>query len=215
MRRGSGRGRANGGAARCRVARSLAVLPVPSVHRTVLMRIRQPFGSPRATYPQLRFHPQAGVVACGRGCFGRGVWVASLICSMDRSRRLATWPRWMTRRSSMLPRGWSRTENAACARKTPVMAELFARRTGLPPGERADWWVDPQAAVGAELGASQNISTWMALAQAHRGVVLMDRLPRIASLFEAGVISEMLVRAIEYRSALVTDEQAIARVDAL
>jgi hypothetical protein len=111
--------------------------------------------------------------------------------------------------------GWVRTENAACARKTAVMAELFARRTGLAAGERADWWVDPQAAVGAELGASQNISTWMALAQAHRGVVLMDRLPRIASLFEAGVISEMLVRAIEYRTALVTDEQAIARVDGL
>ena len=26
--------------------------------------------------------------------------------------------------------GWARTENAACARKTAVMAELFARRTG-------------------------------------------------------------------------------------
>ena len=43
---------------------------------------------------------------------------------------------------------WSRTENAACARKLAIMAELFARRTGLPAGEREDWWVDPQAAVG-------------------------------------------------------------------
>ena len=82
-------------------------------------------------------------------------------------------------------------------------------------GEREDWWVDSQAAVGAELAAAQNISTWMALAQAHRGVVLADRLPKIASLFEAGLISEMLVRAIEYRTALVTDDEAIARVDAL
>src|ERR1700737_2791952 len=64
MRRGSGRGRANGRAARCRVARSLAVLPVPSVHRTVLMRIRQPFGSPEATYPQLRFIHGLGVGGC-------------------------------------------------------------------------------------------------------------------------------------------------------
>jgi hypothetical protein len=95
------------------------------------------------------------------------------------------------------------------------MAELFARRTGLPAGERELWWVDPQAAVGVELGAAQNVSTWMALAQAHRGVVLADRLPKIAALFEAGLISEMLVRAIEYRSALVTDDEAIARVDAL
>jgi hypothetical protein len=111
--------------------------------------------------------------------------------------------------------GWSRTENAACARKLAVMAELFARRTGLPAGEREDWWVDPEAAVGAELGATQNISAWMALAQTHRGVVLADRLPKIAALFEAGLISEVLVRAIKYRTALVTDAEAIARVDAL
>src|SRR3984893_12731023 len=111
--------------------------------------------------------------------------------------------------------GWAQTENAACARKLAVMAELFARRTGLAAGERQDWGVDPQAAVGAELGATQNISTWMALAQAHRGVVLGDRLPKSAALFEGGLISEVLVRAIEYRTALVTDPEAIARVDAL
>jgi hypothetical protein len=111
--------------------------------------------------------------------------------------------------------GWSRTENAACARKTAVMAELFTRRTGLPAGERELWWVDPEAAVGVELGAAQKISTWMALAQAHRGVVLADRLPKVAALFEAGSIGEPLVRAIEYRTALVTDPEAIARVDAL
>jgi len=111
--------------------------------------------------------------------------------------------------------GWSRTENAACARKTAVMAELFARRTGLPAGEHELWWVDPEAAVGAELGATQNISAWMALAQAHRGVVLADRLPKVAALFAAGLISEVLVRAIEYRTALVTDEEAITRLDEL
>jgi hypothetical protein len=111
--------------------------------------------------------------------------------------------------------GWAQTENAACARKLAVMAEQFARRTGLPVGERELWWVDPEAAVGAELAAAQNISTWMALAQAHRGVVLADRLPKVAALFEAGAINEAVVRAIEYRTAMVTDDQAIARVDAL
>ncbi|MBW8712441.1 MAG: DUF222 domain-containing protein, partial [Mycobacterium sp.] len=77
------------------------------------------------------------------------------------------------------------------------------------------WWVDPEAAVGAELGAAQHISTWMALAQAHRGVVLADRLPKVAALFEAGLISEALVRTTEYRTALVTDPHAIEQVDAL
>jgi Domain of unknown function (DUF222) len=111
--------------------------------------------------------------------------------------------------------GWARTENAACARKLAVMAELFARRTGLPAGERELWWVDPQAAVGAELGAAQGISTWMALAQAHRGVALGDRLPKVAALFEAGFINEAVVRTIEYRTAMVTDDEAIAVVDGL
>jgi hypothetical protein len=58
--------------------------------------------------------------------------------------------------------GWARTENAACARKLAVMAEQFARGTGLPAGERELWWMDPEAAVGAEWAAAQNISTWMA-----------------------------------------------------
>jgi Domain of unknown function (DUF222) len=111
--------------------------------------------------------------------------------------------------------GRSRTENAACARKLAIMAELFARRTGLPAGEREDWWVGPQAAAGAELGAAQGISTWMALAQAHRGVVLADRFPKVAALFEAGVNSELLVRVIEYRTALITDPDAMAAVDEL
>src|SRR4029078_6752368 len=38
---------------------------LPSLHRTVPMGIRQPFGSRRATYPQTRIHPQV-VLAAGR-----------------------------------------------------------------------------------------------------------------------------------------------------
>jgi len=37
----------------------------PSVHRTVPIGIRQPFGSRRATYPQSLFHPQVGVGDAG------------------------------------------------------------------------------------------------------------------------------------------------------
>jgi hypothetical protein len=55
----------------------------------------------------------------------------------------------------------------------------------------------------------------MALAQAHRGVVLADQLPKVAALFAAGLISEVLVRTIEYRTALVTDSEAVAAVDEL
>jgi hypothetical protein len=110
--------------------------------------------------------------------------------------------------------GWARVENAACARKLAAMAEIFVRRTGLAAGERELWWVDPEAAVSAELAAAQNISRSMALHQTHRGVALRDRLPKVAALFEAGLISDVLVRAIVWRTYLITRDEAMADVDA-
>ena len=105
-------------------------------------------------------------------------------------------------------------ENAACARKLAAMAEIFARRTGLAAGERELWWVDPQAAVAAEMAAAVNVSQGMALHQTHRGVALRDRLPAVAALFEAGVVSDLLVHTIVWRTALITGEEAMAKVDA-
>ena len=109
--------------------------------------------------------------------------------------------------------GWARAENAACARKLAVLAEMFARRTGLAAGERELWWVDPVAAVAAEMGAAVNVSQGMALHQTHRGVALRDRLPHVAALFEAGLVSDLLVRAIVWRTYLITDAMAMAHVD--
>ena len=111
-------------------------------------------------------------------------------------------------------RGWARTENAACARKLAVMAEIFTRRTDLPAGDRESWWLDPEAAVVAELAAAQNITRSLAAHQAHRGVALRDRLPKVAALFDAGLISEMLVRAIVWRTYLIEDPAAMTAVDA-
>ena len=111
-------------------------------------------------------------------------------------------------------RGWARAENAASARKLAVMAELFARRTGLAAEDREDWWVDPDAAVAAELAAALDLTQGLALAQTHRGVALRDRLPRVAALFEAGLINDILVRAIVWRTYLIDDATAMAAVDA-
>lgn len=108
----------------------------------------------------------------------------------------------------------ARAENAACARKLAVMAEIFVRRTQLPAGDRESWWVDPDAAVAAELAAAQNITESLALHQTHRGVVLRDRLPRVGALFSQGLISEMLVRKIVSRTDLIIEDAAMAAVDA-
>src|SRR4051794_25230783 len=109
--------------------------------------------------------------------------------------------------------GWARAENAAGARKLAVMAEIFVRRTASEAEERELWWIDPDAAVAAELAAALNVSTGMALHQTHRSVALRDRLPRVAALFEAGMISDLLVRTIVWRTYLL-DDDALAAVDA-
>ncbi|MGE2730702.1 DUF222 domain-containing protein [Mycolicibacterium vaccae] len=112
-------------------------------------------------------------------------------------------------------RDCSRAENIAAARKLAVMAELFDRRTALATAaERQNWWVDPDAAVAAELAAALGVTQGLALAQTHRAVALRDRLPGVAALFAQGFISDLLVRAIVYRTGLITDPAVMAEVDA-
>jgi hypothetical protein len=110
-------------------------------------------------------------------------------------------------------RGWTRVEDAACARKLAAIAELFCRRTGQDAGEREHWWLDPVSAIAAELGAAQGTTQGLALAQTHCGVALRDRLPKIAALFAAGEISHLLVRAIVWRTGLIMDPEAMDHVD--
>jgi len=108
----------------------------------------------------------------------------------------------------------TRAENAVCARKLAAMAELFGRRTGCADAaERDSWWLDPDAAVAAEIGAATGISQGLAMSQTHRGVALRDRLPKIAALFAAGAISDLLVRTIVWRTALVESPAAMAALD--
>ncbi|MGV0744676.1 DUF222 domain-containing protein [Mycolicibacterium sp. XJ870] len=111
-------------------------------------------------------------------------------------------------------RGWAQAEAAAAARKLAAMAELFIRRTDTPTAQdRELWWVDPCAAVGAELGAAQGISQWAALTQARDGVALRDRVPQVAALLAAGAISADLAAAVIWRTYLIQDRDALGRID--
>ena len=97
--------------------------------------------------------------------------------------------------------GWARAENAAGARKLAVMGEVFTRRTGLADkAERELWWLDPDAAVAAELAAALNLTSGLALHQTNRGLALRDRLPQVGALYAAGLISDLVVRAIVSRT---------------
>jgi hypothetical protein len=110
--------------------------------------------------------------------------------------------------------GLTRAENAICARKLAAMAELFGRRTGCADAaDRDTWWLDPDAAVAAEIGAATGVSQGLAMSQTHRAVALRDRLPAVARLFAAGMISDLLVRTIVWRTALVESPAAMGALD--
>ncbi|WP_193048232.1 HNH endonuclease signature motif containing protein [Mycolicibacterium baixiangningiae] len=111
--------------------------------------------------------------------------------------------------------GWGRVESAAAARKLAAMAEVFRRRTGIEDAEeRENWFIDPETSVLSELAAAHHITDRLASAQTHRGVLLANRFPNVAALFEAGLISDLVIRTIVYRTYLITDPDAMAAVDA-
>ncbi|WP_193046185.1 HNH endonuclease signature motif containing protein [Mycolicibacterium baixiangningiae] len=111
--------------------------------------------------------------------------------------------------------GWGRVESAAAARKLAAMAEVFRRRTGIDDAEeRENWFIDPETSVLSELAAAHHITDRLASTQTQRGVLLANRFPHVAALFEAGLISDLLIRAIVYRTYLITDPDAMAAVDA-
>ncbi|WP_197417618.1 DUF222 domain-containing protein, partial [Mycobacterium sp. GA-2829] len=110
---------------------------------------------------------------------------------------------------------WARAESAAAARKMAAVAELYRRRTALADLDGRDRWVvDREASTISEIAAAQNITESRAMAQLLRGVALAERLPRVAALFAEGRITESLARVVVARTALITDVELMAAVDA-
>ena len=109
---------------------------------------------------------------------------------------------------------WARVENAACAQRLFAIADVFeARLSADGSAEREQWCVDNWDAVAAEIGAAHNVSFGVASHQLMVATALRERLPRVAEVFATGAISYRLVNAIVYRTALITDADARAKVD--
>ncbi|WP_328355851.1 HNH endonuclease [Mycobacterium sp. NBC_00419] len=108
--------------------------------------------------------------------------------------------------------GASRAENRAGASRLRAVCELFEMRR-VQRGERADWAVDTWAAVGAEVAAALRVSLAKAGSLMNYGLAML-RLPAVAAVFEAGDIDVGVFAAIVFRTELITDESAMAAVDA-
>jgi hypothetical protein len=105
----------------------------------------------------------------------------------------------------------SRQENQAAAGRLRAICELFELRR-RQRGERADWAVDTWAAVGAEVAAALRISLAKAGSYMNYGLAML-RLPAVAAVFAAGDIDMGVFQTIAYRTDLITDTDAQAKVD--
>ncbi|MCK0175236.1 HNH endonuclease signature motif containing protein [Mycolicibacterium sp. F2034L] len=106
----------------------------------------------------------------------------------------------------------SRAENRAAAARLVAVGELWSIRL-RECGDRADWIVDAEAAVTAEIAAELRISQGLA-ASALRYAQSMQRIPKVADVFISGAIHFALFRTIVYRTDLIIDDDVLAAVDA-
>jgi hypothetical protein len=107
----------------------------------------------------------------------------------------------------------ARAEARATARRLNVVADLMRLRH-RECGARADWVADPWDAISAELAAALRISRALASRYMSDAEVLRERLPKVGDCLATGDINYSMFDVIAQRTALITDEQALAAVDA-
>jgi hypothetical protein len=95
-----------------------------------------------------------------------------------------------------------------------AVGELFVVRL-RDSGEQADWPMDTWEAVAAQAAAALQCSISMASSYLRYAMALRDRLPEVGKMFQAGDIDYRAFQTIVFRTDLITDADALARVDAL
>jgi len=105
-----------------------------------------------------------------------------------------------------------RSEAQAAARRLVAVGELFALRL-RDSGEHADWPMDTWDAVAAQVASALRCSLSMGSSYLRYAMALRDRLPEVGRLFEAGDIDYRAFQTVVFRTDLIADGEALARVD--
>ncbi|ORB00521.1 hypothetical protein BST33_11110 [Mycolicibacter minnesotensis] len=108
--------------------------------------------------------------------------------------------------------GATRSENRAAAAQLAAIGELFALRLRRC-GETAQWAVDTEAAVAAEVAAALRISQGLAGSRLRYARAMREQLPQVAEVFLAGDIDIRLFQTMVYRTGLIVDREVLAAVD--
>lgn len=106
----------------------------------------------------------------------------------------------------------AREEAQICARRSAAIAELVHRNVD-EDDERGGWVFDPWANTAAQIAAALSIGQRKASGQMRIAVALRYRLPKVAELFTAGVLSPRVVSEITWRTQLVNDLTALTQID--
>ncbi|MGV7716618.1 HNH endonuclease signature motif containing protein [Mycobacterium kansasii] len=110
-------------------------------------------------------------------------------------------------------RNVSRREAQAAAERLVAIGELFVLRC-RDSGERADWGTDTWEAVAAQVAAAMRTSVAMGSSYLRYAVAMRNRLPKVGQAFQAGDIDYRAFQTIVYRTDLIEDDDALAKVDA-
>lgn len=154
-------------------------------------------------------HSRNFIHRCGLSWWFRSVELDTFECMFDELVATAT-----SASGGAALGAWVRVENAACARRLSAMADLLeARWAEDGSAERDQWCLDNWNAVAAEVGAAHDVSLGVASHQLMVAMALRERLPRIDEVFHTGRIGLRLVSTIVYRTALIADPRARAKVD--
>jgi hypothetical protein len=105
-------------------------------------------------------------------------------------------------------------ERAAFAHQLMAIGEYTVRRIDEQTDEHNFWAVDGWEQIAAEISAELGISRKRASAQMDYGQSLVERLPKLATVFVAGLVDFRVIAAAIYRTDLIRDKDALAAIDA-
>ena len=106
-----------------------------------------------------------------------------------------------------------RGERMAFARVLLAAGRFTVQRIAASGQDYLDWCVDYWDVVAAEIAAELGISRGRASSWMDYGQTLIERLPTLGEVFAAGAVDFRVIRIVDFRTALITDEQALAAID--
>jgi uncharacterized protein DUF222 len=104
-------------------------------------------------------------------------------------------------------------QRAAFAHQLMAVGQYTVNRIDEQTDEHNFWVVDGWEQIAAEISAELGINRRRASSHMHYGQTLIERLPKLAQVFVAGLVDFRVIAAAIYRTDLITDTGVLAAID--